>query len=256
MDNASKEGKEIILLGDSNKNLLPDNSDREWLNLALSLGLTQLISEPTRVTNSTKTLIDHINSSIQENISRVSVSKHYAIFRNRKLTSFAHKHFHYTIKYRSFKTFDDNAFKHDLSQVAWEILSTLDGIDEMVQVWNSLFLEIVNKHAPLKEHRVRKPQQPDWLKPDILGATKESNKCKINGNHNEYILLRNKVSSMIRLAKDNVYKTKIEEGKDDPRTMWKIFREFGVSSKAGVKENILGLKDNDRFSSDDGDIAN
>ena len=201
-------------------------------------------------------MIDHINSSIEENISRVSVSKHYAIFGNRKLTSFAHKHSHYTIKYRSFKTFDDNAFKHDLRQVPREILSTCDGIDEMVQVWNSLFLEIVNKHAPLKEHRARKPQQIDRLKPDILDVIKERNKCKTNRNHDEYIFLRNKVSSMIRLAKDNVYKTKIEEGKDDPQTIWKIFREFGVSSKAGVKKNILGLKDNDQFSSDDGEIAN
>ena len=41
---ASKEGKEIVLLGDINKNLLSDNSDREWLNLTLTLGLTQLIS--------------------------------------------------------------------------------------------------------------------------------------------------------------------------------------------------------------------
>ena len=61
---------------------------------------------------------------------------------------------------------------------------------------------------------------------------------------------------MIRLAEDNVYKTKIEEGKDDPRDIWKIFREFGTSSKAGVRENVLDLKDNNRFISDDGEIAN
>ena len=38
--------------------------------------------------------------------------------------------------------------------------------------------------------------------------------------------------------------------------MWKILREFGASSKAGVWENILGLKDNGRFISDDGEIVN
>ena len=60
IENASEEGKEIILLGDFNKNLLEDNLDREWQNLTLPLGLTQLISQPTRVTSSSKTLIDHI----------------------------------------------------------------------------------------------------------------------------------------------------------------------------------------------------
>ena len=187
-------------------------------------------------------------------VSKLTLSDYHAIFENHKLTSFAHKQSHYTIKYRSFKTFDDNAFKHDLSQVPWEVLSTCNDVDEIVHVWNFLFLETVNKHAPLKQHRVRKPQQPDsiWLNPEILDAIKERNNCKINGNHNECILLRNKVSSMIRIAKNNVYKTKNEARKDDPRTIWKIFREFGASGKAGVRENISGTKD----ISDHGEIAN
>ena len=28
---------------------------------------------------------------------------------------------------------------------------------DMVQVWNSLFLEVVNKYAPIKQHRVKNP---------------------------------------------------------------------------------------------------
>ena len=42
IENASKVGKEIILLGDFNKNLFEDNLDREWQNLTLSLGLTHI----------------------------------------------------------------------------------------------------------------------------------------------------------------------------------------------------------------------
>ena len=44
IENVSKEGKVIILVGDFNKNLFEDNLDREWQTLALSLGLTQMIS--------------------------------------------------------------------------------------------------------------------------------------------------------------------------------------------------------------------
>ena len=75
IENASEEGKEIILLGDFNKNLFEDNLDREWQNLTLSLGLTQLISQPTRVTSSSKTLIYHIYTSNEDNISSVRVKK-------------------------------------------------------------------------------------------------------------------------------------------------------------------------------------
>ena len=37
-----------------------------------------------------------------------------------------------------------------------------------------------------------------------------------------------------------MYKTKVEEGKDDPRTIWIIFREFGASKKSGIlkRKNI------------------
>ena len=127
----------------------------------MSLGLTQLISQPTRVTPSSKTLIDHIYTSNEDNISYVRVNKqtisdHYAIFGNRKLNCAVNRHSHQTITYRSFKHFDENAFINDLRQVPWEILESFNDVSECVQIWNILFLEIVNKHAPLKQHRVRK----------------------------------------------------------------------------------------------------
>ena len=217
-----------------------------------------MISQPTRVTPNSKTLIDYIYTSTEENISCVSVkeltvSDHYAIFGNRKRNSFIHKHSHQTITYRSFKHFDEIAFIDDLRQIPWEILDTFDAVNERVQVWNMLFLEIVNKHVPLKQHRVRKGHQPDWLTPEII---KERNKCKINGNQSKYVLLRNKVSSMIRSAKDNMYKTKTEKGKNDPRTIWKIFKEIGASRKTGAKDTILGQKESDRLISDENEIAN
>ena len=242
------------------RKIIEMNLDREWQNLTLSLGLTQMISQPTRVTPNSKTLIDHIYTSTEENISCVNVKEltvrdHYAIFGNRKINSFVRKHSHQTITYRSFKHFDEIAFVDDLRQIPWEILDTFDDVNECVQVWNILFLEIVNKHVPLKQYRVRRDHQPDWLTPEIIDTIKERNKCKINGNQSKYVLLINKVSSMIRSAKNDMYKTKIEKGKDDPRTIWKIFKEFGASRKSGAKDSILGLKENDRLISDENEIA-
>ena len=50
MDIVIKEDMEFVLLGDLNKNLLNDDIDRDWGTFITSLGLTQLVSEPTRVT--------------------------------------------------------------------------------------------------------------------------------------------------------------------------------------------------------------
>ena len=86
-----------------------------------------MISQPTRVTPNSKTLIDHIYTSTEENISCVkelTLNDHYAIFGNDKINSFVHKHSHQTITYRSFKHFDEIAFVDDLRQIPWEILDT------------------------------------------------------------------------------------------------------------------------------------
>ena len=52
---------------------------------------------------------------------------------------------------------------------------------------------------------------------------KERDKCKLNGHIDAYIKLRNKLSAMIDNAKKQSYQTKIEEGKNDPRSIWKLF---------------------------------
>ena len=67
-ENVLNEGKEIILQGDFNKDLLNPNAQREWLVLTESLGLSQLVTQPTRVTTNTSTLIDHIYSSHEDNL--------------------------------------------------------------------------------------------------------------------------------------------------------------------------------------------
>ena len=56
-----------------------------------------------------------------------------------------------------------------------------------------------------------------------MDCMKERNKCKLNGNIEEYKYLRNKVSRLIEVAKQETYQSKIEEGKSDPRSIWKLF---------------------------------
>ena len=160
------------------------------------------------------------------------------------------------ITYRSFKHSDVEAFRNELFDVPWEIIENFTNVNDMVQVWNSLFLEIVNKYAPIKQHRVKKSRQPDWINPDILDTIKERNKCKINGNIEDYKQLRNKVSTMIKSAKQSMYKTKLEEGKDNPSSIWKLFRELGAGKKSKSKENIIGINVDNEFVSSDVEIAN
>ena len=71
---------------------------------------------------------------------------------------------------------------------------------------------------------------------------KERNKCKINGNMDGYRYLRNKVSKQIEMAKKITYQSKIEEGRSDPKTIWKIFKELGANLKENSCESNINIK--------------
>ena len=147
-----------------------------------------------------------------------------AIYCNRKTQSNISKNIHQTITYRSFKNFEENRFLNDLNSVPWEIIEQFDEVDDMVSIWSTLLLEVLDRHAPIKSHRIKKKYQPDWLTPEIMDLMKERNKCKINGNLDAYKHLRNKVSKQIEIEKKNTYQSKIEEGRSDPKSIWKILR--------------------------------
>ena len=70
-----------------------------------------------------------------------------------------------------------------------------------------------------------------------------------------YKLLRNKVSTLINISKRKIYQVQIEESKENPRTIWKLFRKFGASCKKQPTENIIGVKVNDNFTSNEKKIV-
>ena len=68
--------------------------------------------------------------------------------------------------------------------------------------------------------------------------------------------MRNKVSEFIKSAKKTTYENKIEIGKDDPKSIWKIFKEFDASNKSKTNNNeILGINTNGKNESDDAFLA-
>ena len=125
----------------------------------------------------------------------------------------------------------------------------------MVSIWSELLLEVLDRHAPIKSHRIKKKYQPDWLTPEIMDLMKERNKCKINGNLDAYKHLRNKVSKQIEIEKKNTYQSKIEEGRSDPKSIWKIFKELGANRKTNSSESNINIKLGEQMITSETDLA-
>ena len=70
-----------------------------------------------------------------------------------------------------------------------------------------------------------------------------------------YRTLRNKVSAFITISKKESYQSKIEKGKSDPRTIWKIFKEFGMNNKECQNASKFSLKLDDQIITNESDLS-
>ena len=116
---AQATGLEVILMGDFN---IDDtvNSNKKWQHLIDLFDLFQMIREPTRVTETTSTIIDHVYTSHPDNIiesfvSPYSISDHFPVCFTRKISNRISKSKHVTTKYRCFKNFNEDVFVANLS---------------------------------------------------------------------------------------------------------------------------------------------
>jgi hypothetical protein len=56
---------------------------------------------------------------------------------------------------RNFKNFNVNDFLSDVSQISWETATMHDNHNVCWKIWKSLFLEVLDRHAPLRHVRIR-----------------------------------------------------------------------------------------------------
>ena len=67
--------------------------------------------------------------------------------------------------------------------------------------WIDLFLDVINKQAPLKKKRVKHQTLPPWLNTDIKQAMLLRDKCRKQKKFVEYKQQRNRVNYLVREAK-------------------------------------------------------
>ena len=142
-----KEGKEIILLGDTNCDLAKKPIHKTLDNNAKHISsLYELFSfkDPTRVTLDTATVIDHVATTCPRNIMKsgvheVSMSDHYMVYCIRKFNGAVEKG-HKRIKTSKMKNFNEEAFLADVSGIWEQMLTETDDINFLFNYWSEMFL--------------------------------------------------------------------------------------------------------------------
>ena len=160
---------EYYLLGDLNCNLpspTPDENTHRLLEISDLDGLKQLINEPKRVTESSSTLIDLIYTIYVDRVgcsgvSHIAISDHSLVYVYRKISSDLPSTGHSSISYRSFRNFDRENFRNEISQQDWSFNES-EYLNLAWSNWKTKLLRAVNSHAPFRTRRTKLNKTP-WI---------------------------------------------------------------------------------------------
>ena len=251
------EDKEIHILGDLNCNMLKAISDYPTKNLKQvfeTYQLCQTINEPTRITSSTSTLIDHHVTNSEENVVKsgvihLGISDHSLIYAIRKINYVYKVTSNHINEFRNMKRFDEKLFTADLLSQPWLNITAENDINSLWSSWKSMFLTVLDKHAPVIKKRSRVFNVP-WFTKDIKHLIFSRDRLKrkaIITNKNEYWdeykTFRNKVNIAMRQAKSTYYQDKISVEKDDPKKAWKTINCLLGRSRSNIVVNELEIND-------------
>ena len=186
IDMLDAENAEYYSLGDLNCDLgstALESSSRSLIGITELYGLHQLISEPTRITETSSTMIDLIFTNTPDKIvcsgvSHVGISDHSLIYAFRKLSTGLHNKGHSTVNYRKFKNFNSESFRNDTCSQNWDVLRAYNNPNDMWLVWKTTFNNVVEMHAPCRTRRVRLSKSP-WITPELKRHMHERDILKI-----------------------------------------------------------------------------
>jgi len=153
------------------------------------------------------------------------------------------------VTYRSYKYFNDNTFLSDLSEnLSSSNISNYD-------IFESIFVEVLNKHAPLKSRFVRgneKRHMNKALRKAIMRRSRLRNvylkSQKISDRH-AYQRQRNYVTNLNRRAREMYFESAVSQFSNKSHNFWKLCQPF-LSENSSNSNNITLVQDEKVLSED------
>ena len=147
-------------MGDLNCNLLSEvvsNNSSHLLNIIDIYGLTQFVTEPTRVTQYSSTLIDLCLTNSPDKISHsgvidIGIIDHSAIYLKRKV-SHLRSNVHETVEVRQLKNFNEAEFLRDLRMIDWNRVTTHNNSNEMWYFWKHLIASVIDTACTIQNKK-------------------------------------------------------------------------------------------------------
>lgn len=232
---------DLICMGDININILDleNTSTIKFYDFLSNFDLTQLISEPTRLSLTKVSLIDVIICSGGVDVCSSGVDHYNNLQTDHGLIFCYFKKLKQKIPniiktFRNYKNFDYNSFQADLEELPLQNLLFINNIENKLLYFNKLIISLFDKHAPFKTVRCTKPKAPwltDNIKMMISMRDDALKKFKNSGNAEHFLFyknLRNLITKTIRAEKKAYLNFHIATGKS--KRLWKDLDELNIYS--------------------------
>ena len=129
---------------------------------------------------------------------------------------------------RCYKRCNPDELMTDLRTAPWHVLDIYDHMDDKWNYWKSLFLDIVNKHAPLVKVRRKKGRNDDWIDAQIRQLMRSRNyfrrkhwRSNAKEDWDKFNHLKREVNRRMRKAKAEHYAAVCKGMSYQPKKVWR-----------------------------------
>ena len=228
--------KPIVLLDDMNYNLLENGYDRRALDdFSNCLNLSQLISEPTKITDTSTSLLDVIlvtdkHLVVESGVVNVCISDHSLVFCTLSLK--VPKPSPHNICVRSYKNYNPDLFSSSVSELALFVkVCDIDDVNLKLAMFDDAFLTNLNTYAPIKSVKIRNRSMA-FVKKEIKDTMRTRDQLRERfrltrdiADWNSYRNARNDVKTKIKQAEFEYVQQEINRDKGNTGSMWKVIRK-------------------------------
>ncbi len=270
LDKLTKSGRHVYLVGDYNIDLLKADSHPstvEFINTMFSSSFIPLINRPTRVTDSTASIIDNIFTNHHDvnhswtGIIPTDVSDHFSIFHiiyDKYLPNLDN-----ITKYK--RVINDDTIHRCVTMmhnINWQELLSSNESNTAYELFTQKFNEVINYTMPIKKIKLdsrvyNKPWITTGLLTSIVNKNKMYKQIKITGDialEEKYKKMKNQLGKLLKLAEKNYFKSTLNKNKGNLKKLWQTLNHI-ISKKKNV-HNKITFKYQDKLIDNDIDIAN
>ena len=173
-------------MGDYNIDLMKAEQHKpsmDFLNILYMYNMLPLIKKPTRITNTSASLIDNILSNrIQESIYNLQgilysdISDHFPVFSINCLQNIMENEPQYINK-RTISQRNMESFKHDCELTNWNSVYNEKDAQNAYTKYHKIISKLYDKHFPLKRCKVGYLTKLPWLTNGIKNRQKQKIRC-------------------------------------------------------------------------------